>query len=191
MADLEALFSDLTSGVEERAQSALSKVKTLGRKPLPGLLNLLQSQDPDIRWWATAALAHIPCREAVQAMLISLSDRELPIRQCAAIGLRLQPHRMAIPALCKTLEDEDRMLARLSGNALITIGSEAVASLTLALRSESAAVRIEAARALAQIDDPAVIPPLFSALEDSSAFVVYFAEEGLSRQGIGLVLFEP
>jgi HEAT repeat protein len=51
-------------------------------------------------------------------------------------------------------------------------------------------VRIEAVRALAHIDDPAVVPTLFAALSDPSAIVVHLAEEGLNRMGIGTVFFE-
>jgi HEAT repeat protein len=79
----------------------------------------------------------------------------------------------------------------LAADALAALGECAVSPLTETLRSEDAAVRIEAARALASIDDPAVIAPLFAALDDDSSLVTYWAKEGLQRRGVGMVFFKP
>jgi HEAT repeat protein len=52
-------------------------------------------------------------------------------------------------------------------------------------------VRTHAARALALIGDTSAIPALFKALEDDSAMVQYWVEEGLERMGVGQVYFKP
>jgi HEAT repeat protein len=105
--------------------------------------------------------------------------------------LRRHPYAKAMPILLDLLADQDRLLARLAADALAALGECAISPLTETLRSEDAAVRIEATRALASIDDPSVIAPLFAALEDDSSLVTYWAEEGLQRRGVGMVFFKP
>ncbi len=51
--------------------------------------------------------------------------------------------------------------------------------------------RREAARSLAAIGDPRAVPALYSVLEDDSALLVYWAEQGLERMGVGMVYFNP
>ena len=45
-------------------------------------------------------------------------------------------------------------------------------------------------RALAMIGDQRAIGTLFTALDDPSAIVEYWADEGLVRMGIGMVFFK-
>ncbi len=188
---VEALLSELNSGDDLRAEQALHGLAQHGAQVIPPLLERLSSADPDHRWWATAALALIDHAEARRLMTLALRDPDLSVRQCAALGLRQQPTDAAIPALLDALNFPDRLLARLAGDALIALGAPAVSPLTEALRDGEPSQRIEAARALANIDDQAVIPPLFAALEDPSALVVHWAELGLQRLGVGMVYYNP
>lgn len=189
--DPQTLLGELQSGDDDRSERAVHRVAELGERMLPLLLEQLQSQEPDQRWWATAALTHIDRKEARKALLESLADEDTAVRQCAAFGLRRHPYVDAIPTLLDLLGDQDRLLARLAADALAALGECAVSPLTEALRSEDAAVRIEATRALASIDDPSVIAPLFTALDDDSSLVTHWAEEGLQRRGVGMVFFKP
>jgi HEAT repeat protein len=189
--DPQTLLRELQSGDDDRTESAVHQVAELGEHMLPLLLEQLQSPEPDQRWWATAALTHIDREEARKALLESLKDEDTAVRQCAAFGLRRHPYVDAIPILLDLLGDQDRLLARLAADALAALGESAVSPLTEAMRSEDAAVRIEAARALASIDDPSVIAPLFAALDDASSIVTHWAEEGLQRRGVGMVFFKP
>ncbi len=189
--DPQTLLGELQSGDDDRSERAVHRVAELGERMLPLLLEQLQSQEPDQRWWATAALTHIDREEARKALLKSLGDHDSAVRQCAAFGLRRHPYVDAIPTLLDLLGDQDRLLARLAADALAALGECAVSPLTEALRSEDAAVRIEAARALAAIDDPSTIAPLFTALDDDSSLVTHWAEEGLQRRGVGMVFFKP
>jgi HEAT repeat protein len=59
------------------------------------------------------------------------------------------------------------------------------------MASTDAGVRIEAVRALSNINDPQAIPPLLAALNDTSRIVEYWAEHGLERLGVGMVFFNP
>ena len=188
---VEALLTDLNSGDDLRAEQALYDLARHGAYVIQPLLERLSSPDPEHRWWATAVLALIDHAKARRLLTQALGDPDTSVRQCAALGLRQQPTRAAIPRLLETLNDPDRLLARLAGDALIALGTPAVSPLTQVLRDGDPAQRIEAARALAYIDDQAVIPPLFAALEDPSALVIHWAELGLQRLGVGMIYYNP
>lgn len=191
VAELDRLLAELTSGDDLRAETALLDLARLGDEALPGLLSLLESTNPDHRWWATTALSAIDHPQARAAMCQALNDTDAGVRQCAALGLRQQPASQALPALIDALGEADTLLARLASDALTALGSDAVSPLTIAMRSEDLQVRVLAARALAGIDDPATVPPLFAALDDPSPLVVFWAEQGLEHQGVGMVFFRP
>jgi HEAT repeat protein len=188
---LDSLLEDLNSGDDRLAEQAVHQLSTRGEGVLPALIAQLASPEADQRWWATAALARIKSPQARASLTHSLADQDISVRQCAAFALREQPCLEAIPSLIAALSDDDRLLARLAGDALAALGEHAISPLTEALRSENPAVRIEAARALASIEDPDVIAPLFAALDDPSALVVHWAELGLERQGVGMVFYQP
>ena len=191
VSELETLISELSSEDDARAARALSQIPQHGEAALEFLLNLLASPEPDQRWWAVVALSSIEDPRANKALIESLSDEDATVRQCAAAGLRQHPIPDAVPRLIEVLGDEDRLLARLASGALAASGSEAISPLSQAMKSEVPQVRIEAARALGQTGDPDAIPPLFTALNDTSAVVVHLAEVGLERLGVGMVFFRP
>ena len=190
-ASIRSLLTQIQTGDEAQAEEALHELAAHGVGVLPHLLRQLDSEDPDQRWWATAALSLIEHPHAREALMGGLKDADSSVRQCAAFGLRQQPNPEAIPALVEALGDHDRLLARLAADALSALGEPAISPLTKALRSPNASVRSEAARAMSTIDDPAVIAPLFSVLDDPSLLVIHWAEEGLARQGVGMTFFDP
>ncbi len=190
-AKLQSLFEQIASGDETHAEGALHALAGYGEGVLPFLLEQLQSNNVDQRWWATAALALIDHPEAKSALIDGLEDVDSSVRQCSAFGLRHHPNPDAIPQLIHALGDHDRLMARLAADALSAMGEEALTPLTEALRAAESTVRSEAARALSMIDDPAVIPPLFAALDDPSPLVVHWAERGLTRLGVGMTFFNP
>ncbi len=189
--ELEALLAALTSADEQRAEAAVSPLVALGESALLPLLKMLDSADPDHRWWALRALATFDDDRARVALTRALQDPAPAVRQCAALGLRHRPSPQAIPALVAALADRDRLLARLAGDALGALGERALPALSEAARNEDPAVRIEAVRALALAQIKEAIPVLFDALQDASTLVCYWAEEGLTRLGVGMVFFKP
>jgi HEAT repeat protein len=189
--DLQTLFEELGSGDDLRAEGAVHALADRGESVLPWLHQELDSINPDQRWWAIAALAQIDHEQARKALKLGLSDPDPSVRQCAAFGLRRQPYQGALPDLVAALGASDRLLARLAADALVALGEYALESLTKALRSEDPTIRIEAARALAQMEDPGAIPPLFAALDDPSQLVVHWAERGLEKLGVGMMFYKP
>ncbi len=189
--ELEKLISDLNSQDDARAARAISQIPQHGEPALDFLLNLLESSEPDERWWAIVALSSMDEPRAQEATIKALRDEDETVRRCAAAGLRQHPNPAAVPNLITALGGEDRLLARLASGALAAAGPGAIPALSQAMNSDLPQVRIEAARALGHCDDPDAIPVLLEALNDTSAVVVHLAEVGLERLGVGMVFFRP
>jgi HEAT repeat protein len=185
------LIREFTSGSDNRAEIAVLQLAASGSPSLVILHELLANQNPDIRWWATRSLAEIKATEVIPLLLQALRDPEPEIRQCAALALRFQPDPKAIPPLIHSLKASDQLLARLAGDALIAIGKDAVAPLMAVMEDDSPTARLEAVRALALIGDIRTIPTLIKVLDQDSAILDYWVEQGLERMGVGTVFYKP
>jgi len=188
---MEDLVHELTSGDDQRAEAAASSVGAYGAGALSIVGPLLHSSEADFRWWAVRALAEIPAEESAPLLIQALNDPHLAVRQCAALGLSRQPDERAVPALVEAMASDDALLARLAANALEAIGAAAVPALLDLLETGLQAVRLETARTLAMIGDTRAIPALFNALDEDSALMEYWANEGLERMGVGMAFFKP
>ena len=187
------VLEELFSGDDERAAAAAAYATP---EHLPALQAALAGADPDRRWWAVCALAHVP-GPAATALLLQAAHQPDPDLRAAgllALGQRAADQEMAqaVTPLLGALGDSSEYLARLATGALIRIGRPAVPGLIQALENDARSrVRACAARALAAIADPAAIPALFQAQEDESALVRHFADVGLERLGVGEVYVKP
>jgi HEAT repeat protein len=186
----------MNAGMNASSNDELAEVTTLalaaaGPAALPGLRARLASADPNERWWALRALAEIADPQVPPLLTAALHDPEATVRQCAALALCQQPSAAALPALASTLSSEDRLLARLAAAALAAAGPTATRVLVDILQNGPQPARLEAARALATLRDPAAIPVLFAALEDESALIAHWAEQGLENLGVGMAFFKP
>jgi HEAT repeat protein len=183
------LLDELFSGDDSRAVAAARRA---GEAELSSLLEALKQPDPDRRWWATCALAYVPGDRATEALIGLVTDADPNVRAAAVHGLGQRNAPDVISLLLFTLADPSDYLARLAADSLIRVGKPAVPSLVHALAQDAQPrVRANAARALAMIGDTGAIPALFRALEDDSALVQSWAEEGLERMGVGQVYFKP
>lgn len=189
--DLQALMADLISDDEIRAIAAVDEISALGSTALPALFQLLESPNPNKRWWAIRVLSAIPDPQVPLRLRQALQDPDYTIRQCAALGLSQQPDIDSIPDLIARTNDSDRLVGRLAADALIAIGGPAVTDLIDALENGPQPSRIEAARALAIIGDTRAIPAMFAAWEDGSALIRHWVEQGFERMGVGMQFFQP
>ncbi len=82
------------------------------------------------------------------------------------------------------------MVASLACHALSNIGKDAVPELILEMENGSPSARIDAARALAAIQDPRSIPVFMAALSNGSELVKFWAEQGLENMGAEMVYFK-
>jgi HEAT repeat protein len=190
MSDLETLLGDLTSGDEERAEKALPALLIMGQSVIPVLLDLLKSEDVDQRWWAVRALSQSPQGRS-EWLIPLLNDPSVEIRQAAALGLSNHPDEAAIPPLILALGDSDALVSNLAMHALVSNGKTAVLALMDIPADAPLPARINALRALAEIKDHRAIPILMAALEQDSALLQHWAEEGLERLGLTMVYLNP
>jgi len=191
MPDLQFLISNLISGDDQVAEATVVEIAALGDSALPALFDLLDTSDPEKRWWALRTLAVIPHPEVPRRLRKALSDLDPAVRQCAALGLSQQSTAEAIPDLINILDGRDRLLARLAGDALIAASSQAVPALIETLENGSQAAKIEAVRALALIGDKNSIGALFKAWQEGTAIIQHWAEVGFERMGVGMQFFKP
>lgn len=191
MHDIQDHIRALTSGDDAQAESAVRALAKAGEAALPALQELLASPDADTRWWAAWALSSLTLPQASILLRGLLKDPDLSVRQCTALALREQPTPQAVPDLVELLMEEDTILVRLAGAALIAVGKEAVPALLELYRGGPHKARLEAVRTLAAIGDERAIGTLFEAFQSDSAIMEYWANEGLERLGIGMVFFNP
>lgn len=191
MTQLDSLIAELTSGDDTRAEAAVSELASIGRPAIATLVELLESEMADHRWWATRALSEFSGEVAEAGLLRALADPDASVRQCAALGLGARPTPAAIEPLIDCLDSQDSLLGRLASDALAAIGQPAIQALATAARSNRPLVRIGAVRSLAIMQHPEAIGPLFRSIEDPSSMVVHWAEHGLDRLGVGMAFFRP
>lgn len=187
---LDELLSDLASGDETRAERAAAALGSAGSAALTGLGGLLNSADPDIRWWVARTLGNIDAPAANPLLKTALQDSAPEVRQCAARALIARPAAELVPDLAACLRTGDALLASLAGSAMAAAGEPAVPALIEIFQTGSQRARVESARALAAIKDPRAIPFFFHAIQEGdSPLVEYWADIGLDNLGIGMTFF--
>jgi len=191
-AELQALLAALTSGDDAHTENSIPAIVDLGKAIIPALLELTRAAEVDSRWWAVRALAASPHTLTVDLIPL-LGDSAPEVRSAAALAVCSHPGESAVPALIKALADEDSLTAGLAGNALAKIGSPSVPSLLKVMDEAPANIRTRcvALRALSEISDHRAIPVLMKSLNEDSAVLQYWAQEGLERLGLDMVYLKP
>ena len=186
--NLDALLADLTCGNDALAETAMHKLVAFGTEAVSALRELANSPDSDVRWWAISTLAQIDDAD-VDWFLAALDDESGEVKQAVVLGLTARPYPKAAPALLDFLQHSDSMLRSLAMNALVALGTDATLALLGFLESHTAqdAARLSAVRAIASIADKRAIPALMAALEEDSALIRHWAEEGLEKLGLDMV----
>ena len=189
MSNLQSLLDDLVSGDEARAEAAIPALSEMDTA-MPALLDLTRSTDVDTRWWALRALASMP-HSQTEWLVPFLNDPAPEIRQCAALGLAGRPDESATESLVRALSDDDSMVGSLAVHALVKIGAAAVPALIEAVKNGGQSQRIHALRALAEIRDHRAIPIMMQVMQEDSALLQHWAQEGLERLGLDMVYMKP
>ncbi len=186
----EKLLADLTSGDEQRAEAAALRLAEMGERVLAPLKKLLHSDVADRRWWAVRTIGQMSSPPG-DLLIRALYDKASDVRAAGALALATHPAEKAAPALVKALDDDDSIVSLLAVNALIAIGKPAAPALIDAYPTCSPRARIQAMRALADIRDHRAIPLMMRAIEEESAVLRFWAEQGLERLGLNMVYIKP
>jgi HEAT repeat protein len=190
--NLESFIEQLLTGSDVEREAVVADLVVCGQPAVEALISKLGASDPDVRWWVLRALSALQGPEISPWLQRGLADPDPAVRQCAALGLQSHPNSNAVNALTTALQGSDTLLARLAGNALAAIGSEAVPALLDVFKNGAASARLEAVKALAEIGDPRAIGPFFESIRDGdSGLIEYWADIGLDRMGIGMAFFDP
>jgi HEAT repeat protein len=187
---MKDLLAELTSGDDERAENRSLQLQIWDRRPFPLLLELTRSED--IRFPLVGCTC--TCRFASHTdfdLLPLLSDSSPEVRAATALALCHHPHEDAVEALIHALADEDTLTAGLAGNALVKIGSPSVPTLLKVMDEAPTGIRIVVLRTLSEIRDHRAIPIMMKCLGEESAFLQYWAQEGLERLGLDMVYMKP
>lgn len=191
METLGGFLDQLISGDDEAAEAAAARLPVYGPRAYDALVVLAGDDDTDRRWWALRAMANLYDRRVALQLVAALDDPDPAVRAVAARGLQEHPEARAVEPLLKTLGDPDSMVARLAANALIAIGRPAVPLILEAFETSPDQVRMEIARILALVGDTRAVSAFFRALDDESALIRHWVDEGLERMGIGMAFFKP
>jgi HEAT repeat protein len=188
--DLHSLLTELTGNDESGAEAAALTLAEAGPAAMPLLGPLLESTNPDHRWWAVRTLAAMsqPRPEWLRG---ALNDADPDVRAAAALGLVAHPDHSAHAELISLLDDHDSLVADLASKALAALGKPVVPMLLKAYEGAKPGARIHIVRTLAQIQDPQAIHLMMNAMEDGSAALHYWAQEGLERLGLDMVYLNP
>jgi len=189
--DPDQLLQDLSGGDDLAAQAAVDRLGEQNVSYFPELVGLLESPDPDQRWWAVRALVETELPNRTELFRRTLEDQTPAVVQCALLALRHEPAPEAVPNLIPLLSRRDSLTARLAGEALRALGERVVPDLLTLIPGGSGRGTSEAVRTLALLVDPRAVPVLYQLLDSESGLVTYWAEEGLNRLGVGMVFFKP
>ncbi len=187
---MHELLAELTSGDDVRAENSIPAIVELGMTAIPALLELARAEDADSRWWAVRALAASP-HTRTEDLIPLLSDSAPEVRAAAALALCNHPHESAVDALSQSLFDADALTAGLAGTALVKIGSPSVPNLLEVMKGAPMGVQILALRALSDIRDHRAIPVMMKVLNEESAVLQYWAQEGLQKLGLDMIYGKP
>lgn len=142
----------------------LKRLAAGGQSAVPGLLFLLETDNPIVRWYTVDALSGINSPRVVAALIERLRDPHRWVRNAAAGALGRLQARTAVPELISALEDPERGMANAAARALGKLRDrDAVAPLSDILMNSASAA---AAEALGELGFQDTIPLLIRCLEE-------------------------
>lgn len=154
-------------------------VKVLGETRHPAAIPFLMESLRDSFWWfereqsvqdLLSAIENMG-EPVVEPLIEALGDREGTVRKFAAMILGKLRDVRAMDELGMTLYDLHHEVSQAAAEALAHFGSEAVDTLSEALRHPEAAVREHAVMGLGRIQDARVAPLLIAMLNDPERIV--------------------
>jgi len=187
--EVQGDFQKRTVGlVDELDVPQWLKVELLGMtrsdEAIPGLLELVEDSDSDVRRSAADALGKIGGDRAIQGLLKLVEHSDYYVRRSVAYALGNIGDDRAIRGLLKLIEHSDYYVRWSAAGALGKIGDKkAIPGLLKLLEDSHPSVRRRAADALGNIGDDRAIPGLLKLLEDSHPYVRSSAAYALGNIG--------
>lgn len=200
--DQPALTDVLVAAVQNESglvkDIAADALLEMGGDAIPALGRLLENKTTNSLARQTAAtligdigsaddLGNVALQSAIPILASTLNDRNSSVRQAAASALGdFGPlAELALPALSQALLGEDAGVSQTVAGTLLKIGPESIPTLTAALNSDNALVRLYAADALWTLteDRNLILPTLISVAASSDFETRELATLGISYLG--------
>jgi HEAT repeat protein len=158
-------------------------LEAIGEPSIDPLIALLSDVDPNVRFRAARALAHLEAEQASEPLVAMLGEVQ---ETQPLLELIISMGHKPVPALIGALSSSDVTVRELAAIALeqITLTNwhpDLPAALASVLDDESTTVRLHAAIALGRTKDKEIVPPLGKALEDENAEVCQAAAASLAQ----------
>jgi HEAT repeat protein len=130
-------------------------------------IQLLQSEDPDIRLSAVRELSRLADARAVEPLIRTLNDRDAGVKAATITALGWIKDTRGTDPIITMLNDNDPAIVCLAAQALAMIGdTRAVNPLIFFLQSRNLSVKFAAVEALGKLKDPRAVEPLSVLLRD-------------------------
>jgi HEAT repeat protein len=174
---------------EEEVRSSTENPLCESGSDIPGLLQLIEDSNSDVRWRAAEALGKIDPEKAIPGLLQLIEDSNSYVRWRAAEALGKIGSEKAVPGLLQLIEDSDLYVRWRAAEALGKIDPEkAIPGLLQLIEDSNSYVRRNAAEALGKIGSEKAVPGLLQLIEDSDLYVRWRVAEALGKIGSEKVL---
>lgn len=171
-------------GEEDAGRAGYSRLVSIGKPAVPGVIEGLNSADALVRWRAVQILGAIKDETAVEPLLTVLNDQDSRVRRYAASFLCTFGGKEVFEPVLALLDDPEPEVRYNVAGALGRLGDKrAVEPLIKALEDKSVSVRANAARSLGELADPEAITPLVTALSDENWSVRRNAAQAIGEIG--------
>lgn len=147
------------------------------------LLASMNDKRPAVRESAAHILGILGSHGATSRLIEALHDPVQAVRLQAAKALGRVGDQAAVPALLNALAGADEQMGSQIFVSLVQLGHAAVPLLMEVCASNSAWMRWNCIRALAEISDTRALPVLVHSLRDSDHSVAWMAAKGLTKFG--------
>ncbi len=151
------------------------------------LLELLDSQNAEVRYLAAELLGEMGAAEAIQKLLKTLETEDPRAKVAVLKALGKIGSIETLEVIREHLYHPHKDVHKAAADALSNIGPEAIPVLKEAAEDTDDHIRWHAAKALQQIHDEGVIPIFISLLDDPNYGVRWLAIDGLSSLGEAVI----
>lgn len=180
-------ISNLLALLEDEKRNLYYEIETvilkIGDAAVPALIKLLTHEKQVMRVAAAQMLGKFMVIQIVKPLIGALADTSWNVRKAAAGSLQ-RIGMSALPHLKSALNHPSENVRFWVTRILAAMGGEAVEPLIDALKDPNPEIRIFAASALGETDDPRAVYPLIIALKDRIWVVRKGAADSLKKLGL-------
>ena len=183
---VQRLKAAIAAQQDELAEKLVQRLTHDDEAPL---IEMAESADGEVRWWAVRSLALVGTERSVDAVAATLHEPDSALRAAGALAVAHlytrvpDATRPVIPALAGMLTDDDGLVRQTAADALAMCGDDAVDALAAVIDSLHDGARARAAYSLRKIRTERAAELLYPLLDDPNHLVRAYAYDGLDDRG--------